>query len=178
MGRDVTAAIVSLLSAFIAVVGVIVGSLLTRRSESRQWLRDKQLQAYQDLFQQTSTFLMTINRAHRDQAGWDYDWSKWASALVTASLVAPTDVAVQIDRYGRSMNSLLDANADRRSTENPLTLEELEVLMDPISRAQVATVDAMRRSFGQEEPLVLPVGGVPVSTEFSREQQRRADTGS
>jgi hypothetical protein len=112
---------------------------------------------------------MTINRAHRDQTGWDYDWSKWSSALVAASLVAPARVAEGIDDYGRSMSSLLEANAERPSTENPLDLDELQTLMEPVARAQVAAVNEIRRSFGQDEPLALPIGGVPVHTAFNEE---------
>jgi hypothetical protein len=36
--------------ALVATVGVLVGGIVTRRAQDRQWLRDQQLVAYQELF--------------------------------------------------------------------------------------------------------------------------------
>src|SRR5215510_12742311 len=81
-------------------VGVILGGVRTRRAQDRHWLRDQQLVAYQDLLREYATFAMILKRAHWAKAGWDYDWAVWSAALTSASLVAPVEVAREIDKFG------------------------------------------------------------------------------
>lgn len=75
--------------ALFATVGVIVGGVVTRRAQNRQWLRDKQLAAYEELLGQYARFAMELKRADADRRPKDYDWAEWSAALVSASLVAP-----------------------------------------------------------------------------------------
>jgi hypothetical protein len=50
-----------------ATLGVVVGGAVTRRSQERHWLRDRQLTAYEELFGQYSRFMMELRRAHLDR---------------------------------------------------------------------------------------------------------------
>jgi hypothetical protein len=52
--------------ALFATVGVVVGDVVTRRAQDRQWLRDKQLGAYEELLRQYARFTMELKRAHAD----------------------------------------------------------------------------------------------------------------
>ena len=52
-----------------ATIGVVVGGIVARRAQDRQWLRDRQLAAYQELFSHYAKFTMEIGRAHADQRG-------------------------------------------------------------------------------------------------------------
>jgi hypothetical protein len=62
---DLTPALVTTLGgALSATLGVLVGGAVARRSQERHWLRDRQLQAYQELFSQYARFMMTLRRAH------------------------------------------------------------------------------------------------------------------
>ena len=91
-----------------ATVGVLVGGMVTRRAQDRQWLRDQQLVAYQELFSHYAKFTMELRRAHGDRRGWDYDWGEWNAALMRVSLIAPAEVATEIDDFGRAINAFLD----------------------------------------------------------------------
>jgi hypothetical protein len=143
-------------------VGVVAGALVTNRAQDRQWLRDQQLCAYQDLLAHYAQFSMVISRAHQGRRDWDYDWGGWSTALVSASLVAPDLVARNINDFGDAVQVLLDAAAARNSTKDPLTLEEIRRAFAPAFEAQVTLVNAMRESLGMHEPLTAPLGGTPV----------------
>jgi hypothetical protein len=145
-------------------IGVVAGALVTNRAQDRHWLRDRQLAAYRDLLGHYAHFAMEINRAHQDRRGWDYDWGGWSAALVSASLVAPDDVARCINDFGDAVQVLLDAAAARNSIEDPLTLDEIRRATSPGATAQVTLVNAMRKSLGMREPLTAPVGGAPVGS--------------
>jgi hypothetical protein len=141
-----------------ATVGVVVGGVVTRRGQDRHWLRDKQLDAYADMLRHYAQFTMEIKRAHADRRGWDYDWGEWSSALVTASLVAPVDVALEIGHFGKAIDSFLERVARNADTiSHPVTAEEFDQASEAPAQAQVALVNAIRRSLGNERG-ALPEG--------------------
>lgn len=108
--------------ALFATVGVIVGGVVTRRAQDRQWLRDKQLAAYEELLRQYARFAMELKRAHADRRP---KGAEWCAALVSASLVAPSDVAAAIDGFGRAIDPFLAVVAGD-PVEHPLAVEEFE----------------------------------------------------
>jgi hypothetical protein len=142
-----------------ATVGVVVGSLLTRHAEQRQWLLDRQLAAYADLLGHYARFTMTISRAHADRSGWDYDWGAWSASLVAASLVAPGRVAREIDAFGAAVGGFLTATGAYDSTTNPLTPEEFRAANARVQPAQARLVNAIRRSLGDRDDLGFTLGG-------------------
>jgi hypothetical protein len=146
--------------ALAATAGVVVGGMLARRAQDRHWLRDRQLVAYQDLLREYATFSMILRRAHLGRTPWDYDWGAWSTALMSASLVAPSAVAAEIDRFGRAVHGLLDATAGVDTTTTPLSQSDFEQVMIAPARAQLDLVNAMRRSMGrQQRPLSVWLGG-------------------
>ncbi|WP_435818569.1 hypothetical protein [Micromonospora lupini] len=143
-----------------ATVGVFVGGILTRQAQDRHWLRDRQLMAYQDLLREYATFSMIMRRAHLGRTGWDYDWAVWSAALMSASLVAPNTVATEIDRFGQAVQRFLDVTAGVDTTTAPLSQDQFEQAMVAPARAQLALVNAMRRSVGRNQaPLSTSLGG-------------------
>jgi hypothetical protein len=137
-----------------ATIGVIVGGMLTRRAQDQHWLRDKQLVAYQDLLREYATFSMILRRAHLGRTSGDYDWGPWSAALMSASLVAPVTVADQIDKFGQAVNGFLHATAGVDTTATPLTEDQFDRAMVAPARAQLALVNAMRRSLGRDQGLL------------------------
>ncbi|MEU8157301.1 hypothetical protein AB0B94_26890 [Micromonospora sp. NPDC048986] len=153
-------AVTTLGGALSATVGVLVGGMLTRRAQDRHWLRDRQLVAYQDLLREYATFSMILRRAHLGRTAWDYDWGAWSAALMSASLVAPTAVTAEIEKFGHAVQRLLDFAAAVDTTTAPLSQEQLEQAMVAPTRAQLALVNAMRRSVGRSQgPLSTWLGG-------------------
>ncbi|MFB7383304.1 hypothetical protein [Kitasatospora purpeofusca] len=144
-----------------ATVGVLVGGLVTRRGQDRQWSRDRQLLAYQELLSHYARFTMVIKRAHADRSGWDYDWAEWSAVLTRVSLVAPAEVAREVDRFGRAVDRFLDRVAREVDTVRaPLGEEEFLAAGAEVARAQTRLVNAMRRSLGGgRKALTFWIGG-------------------
>ncbi|MFI2364038.1 hypothetical protein [Promicromonospora sp. NPDC019610] len=141
-----------------ATLGVIVGGIVTQRAQDRHWLRDQQLDAYQELLSHYARFTMELRRAHGDQRGWDYDWSEWSAALLRSSLVAPADVAAEIDSFGRSIDSFLDQVARSHDPRlDPLSPEAFEQARRAPAQAQIRLVNAIRSSLSRDAK-GLPVG--------------------
>jgi hypothetical protein len=136
--------------ALFATVGVVVGGVVSRRAQDRQWLRDKQLAAYDELLSQYARFTMELKGAHYDRRPKHYDWAEWSAALVSASLVAPKAVAEAIDNFGRAIQPFLNAVAGRDSVKDPLTEEEFDRESQEPAKAQRAVVNAIRQSMGKD----------------------------
>jgi len=149
--------------ALAATIGVLVGGIVTHRAQDRQWLRDKQLIAYQELISHYAKFTMILSRAHAVRQGWDYDWSEWSAALTRASLVAPAPVAAEIDNFGKAIGVFLDQVARdpaRDPSRDPLSAEEFAQANRAPAQAQVQLVNAIRRSLSkQQKALPIWIGG-------------------
>ena len=121
--------------------------------------RGKQLAAYEELLRQYARFFVELKRAHADRRPKDYDWAEWSAALVSASLVAPSDVAVAIDGFGRAIDPFLALVAGN-TVEHPLTEEEFARASLEPAKAQLTLVNAIRRSRGKDQgPLPVWIGG-------------------
>ena len=142
-----------------ATVGVVAGAVLTRRAQDQHWLRDKQLAAYQELLRQYGTFAMILKRAHWAKAHWDYDWAVWSAALTSASLVAPKEVANEIDRFVRAIGTFLQQTSVDTRTD-ALSDDEFKQAMQAPAMAQLSLVNAIRRSLDKGQgALSLSLGG-------------------
>jgi hypothetical protein len=143
-----------------ATLGVLVGGMVTRRVQERHWLRDKQLRAYEELFSQYARFMMALRRAHLDRTPVDVDWGAWSVSLTSASLVAPLGVARAIDAFGSAVGVFLDAVSTRDPVANPVGEEVLTEASRPAATAQLALLNAIRRSMGRSlEELPFYLGG-------------------
>lgn len=144
-----------------ATIGVVVGGVVTRRAQDRQWLRDRQLAAYQELFSHYAKFTMEIGRAHADRRGWDYDWGEWSAVLTRVSLVAPRDVAGAIDQYGQAVDAFLEKVARRADPlKNPLSPDEFHAAHQEVDQAQIQLVNAIRRALSNDRTGILfKIGG-------------------
>ncbi|GAA2638361.1 hypothetical protein [Paractinoplanes durhamensis] len=134
--------------AFSATLGVVVGGAVTRRSQERHWLRDKQLKAYEELFAQYARFMMELRRAHLDRQPAHPDWAAWSVALTSASLVAPLSVATEIDGFGRAVGVFLKAVASRNPVDDPADEDALNAASRPAAAAHLVLLNAIRRSMG------------------------------
>lgn len=144
-----------------AALGVVVGGIVTRRAQDRQWLRDRQLVAYQELFSHYANFTMEIGRAHTDRRGWDYDWGAWSAALIRVSLVAPNDVATAIDEFGQAVDGFLEKVARQANPlESPLSPQEYHEAKQESAEAQIRLINVIRRSLGDDRHgLQFQIGG-------------------
>jgi hypothetical protein len=151
--------ITTIAGALAATIGVVVGGLVTRRSQDRHWLRDKQLAAYIELLGHYAQFTMVLKRAHVSRQRWDYEWGEWSAALVSASIVSPPKVATAIIDFAQAVNTFLD-RASVDTTEHALTMHEFEQASVAPAAAQLDLVNAIRRSLGRRQgALPEAIGG-------------------
>ncbi|RPF30083.1 hypothetical protein EDD96_6642 [Streptomyces sp. Ag109_G2-6] len=104
---------------------------------------------------------MVIKRAHADRRGWDYDWAEWSAVLTRVSLIAPAEVAGEVDSFGQSVDRFLDRVArEVDPVRTPLGEEELREAGAQVAQAQMRLVNAMRRSLGgRRKALTFWIGG-------------------
>ncbi|GIF17800.1 hypothetical protein BJ973_009235 [Actinoplanes tereljensis] len=160
-----------------ATLGVLVGGVVTRRAQERHWVRDKQLQAYQELFGQYARFMMELRRAHLDRRPHNADWAAWSVALTSASLVAPLTVATAIDGFGRAVGVFLDAVSTRNPVTNPVDEKGLTEASRPAAEAHLLLLNAIRLSLGRTfEELPFYLGGTLGSHELGRDPARNGPT--
>jgi hypothetical protein len=108
---------------------------------------------------QYATFAMVLRRAHLGRTGWDYDWAVWSAALTSASLVAPVEVADEIDAFGSAVGTFLQ-KAGVDTLTDALSLDEFEQAMLAPAVAQISLVNAIRRSLDKDQrPLSMWIGG-------------------
>ncbi|WP_192583118.1 hypothetical protein [Streptomyces albicerus] len=142
---------------------MLAGGIVTRRAQNRHWIRDQQLAVCQELFIHYAKFTMELSRAHADRRGWDYDWS---AALRRVSLIAPTEVATEIDDFGSAINSFLDqaARGECNPLHNPLNSQEFERARQVPAQAQVRLVNAIRRSLSKDHKgFPFEIGGYGIA---------------
>ncbi|MGW1749644.1 hypothetical protein ACWCRD_29365 [Streptomyces sp. NPDC002092] len=104
---------------------------------------------------------MILKRAHADRSGWDYDWGEWSAVLTRASLVADEAVALEIDIFGKTVETYLGRVARGSDpARDPLTDEEFLQAGAEAAQAQVRLVNAMRRSLRRKQKdLPFWIGG-------------------
>jgi hypothetical protein len=144
-----------------AAIGVVIGGIVTRHAQDRQWLRDRQLASYQELFSHYAKFTMEIGRAHADLRGWDYDWGEWSAVLTRVGLVAPRDVAAAIDQFGQAVDVFLEQVARQADPlKNPLSPEEFHAAHQEVAPAQIQLVNTIRRSLSNDRKgIPFKIGG-------------------
>jgi hypothetical protein len=79
------------------LLGVFVGSVLSNRSQQRQWSRDRQADACAQVLRESSSVLIELNRMTREpiqpaadgiRVPTSMDWKAWNEALAMIVLVA------------------------------------------------------------------------------------------
>jgi hypothetical protein len=85
--------------ALVTLVGVVTGGVIASRSQRRQWLRDKQIDACAVVVQESTTIQLALRRQWRHQE--PPDWTAWNQALAMILLVGTPGMraaAKQMDR--------------------------------------------------------------------------------
>ena len=127
------------------LIGAFVGGWLTRRGEDRKWFREKQLEAYKDLFRHYLSVRIMLRRANIDRKSYDYDWAAWGASSLFARLMAPPTVAVAIEKFHTKFDVYL-RQAARDTEKDPLSGDELEKHEDQLKAAEDELFSVIERS--------------------------------
>jgi hypothetical protein len=93
--------VASTLAATVAgLIGILVGAIVSGRSQRLQWSRDTQLIACSELLRSYSSVYAGLSHACRHNGQPNIDWTEWNQCLAALSLVSiPTvmDAALAVD---------------------------------------------------------------------------------
>ena len=80
------------------LIGVFVGSLLTRKTQQRQWLLDYQAQASSTFLREYQKVSRAMRKSFESNSLPDLDWRPWNEAVTILSLVADQKVVLVTQR--------------------------------------------------------------------------------
>lgn len=140
-----------------AILGVVVGGMVTRKAQSEQWLRDAQMATYAKFLQAYAHVEEELRTAYFSSLPVDVDWASYSAALTSLSLVAGTELSNSARELAEAMaayGEFVQANAP--------DLDKERALRQRLAEAQVVFVNTARGSLGlQNLPVPWPLGGPP-----------------
>jgi hypothetical protein len=134
-----TAILTTLLGGFLAIAGGLVGIALGDRRERSRWLRDSQWQASTNLLSALQLLIRRmINVSYLDEkeshdpasavvASFSEATVAWNSALYSALLITPPEVAAEIPQLDREVDRLLDLAVSRRWKRGEFRKERIKL---------------------------------------------------
>lgn len=158
----------------VTLLGVILGSLLTRRAQIQHWSRDRQIDACASVLRESTAIqlefrkLRLLDSRSRDKG--TIDWVPWNQALALISLVgseAIVDAAMELDRTTWLAGRRVDAGLARSSGA-------WAALRDEVERDRLIFINTARSELIRSDmPLARLIGRPPLSELLEIEQTRR-----
>lgn len=139
------------------ILGILVGELVGRRGQDRQWARDAQTAAYVKFLQAFAATEIELREAYTAERPNAADWESFNKSLLELSLVATPEVSTAARRITTAIGEL--AGLVHRE---PKRAQEYQRVHSEMSQGQLAFVNAARRSLGgSRDPLDWQMGGPP-----------------
>lgn len=143
-----------------AVVGVLVGGLVSRRGQNLVWLRDTQAAACAAVLREFAHVEVELRSAYYSRRTPRVDWAPWGASLAGLSLICSPEVS---DKAGDLTEVMAAFETFVNGSPDPDD-EGLANMSDRIVAAQMAFVNAARRSLdSRQKPLTRQLGGPPTT---------------
>jgi hypothetical protein len=140
------------------VVGVLVGGFVGYRNQDRHWLKNTQAAAYAAVLREYTRIEFELRSAYYRDEPPSVDWAPWSAALASLSLVASPEVADTTHRFSSAMREFDQFVLGGKRVEDA----ELQRISSLLAEAQMAFVNAARRSLNRtQQPLTPQLGGPP-----------------
>lgn len=139
-----------------ALAGVAAGTMLTGRSQTRQWFRDEQVRACADILRESTKILLDYEVASRKHRKQQVDWVPWNEALAVISIVGDQDIvdaAIRIDASFWPTSSRIDSL--------DVGDEEWIALRDHIESLRLDFINTSRRVLGRSGAPLQRILGRP-----------------
>lgn len=138
------------------LLGVVVGGLLGRRTQSRQWLTDTKATSYAAVLREFTRVEFALRIAYADRRPAEVEWAAWSEALTSLSLVAEDEVVVAADALARAVADV--SGAAHQEPRGPQA--QWRAALGRLADAQLGFVNAARRSLdSRQPPAVARLGG-------------------
>jgi len=144
--------------AAVTLLGVIVGGFVTRRSEQRQWARDRQIDACATVVQESTRMqLALLERWKRRQRP---DWTVWNQALAMLWLVGTHEVIAE----AKAMDRLFWLSSIRIKG-GQMSEDAWAADRDEMEAARLRFINAARRAIVTRSAVLsdVPVARPPLS---------------
>ena len=131
------------------LLGVLLGAILTGRSQDSSWTRDRQLEAYAALIREGTRAQVGLrnefkHRSHR------VDWMPWNEALAMISLVGSPDLVQLSQEMDAAMWRASTAVACGRVT----TDEEWDEFREALELTRLTFINAARRDIAKDATVI------------------------
>lgn len=140
--------------AAVTLVGVAAGGFIAGRSQTRQWIRDKQIGACTAIIEESTRIQLALLRQQR--TGRKVDWTAWNQALAVIWLVGVRDI---IDAAG-TMDRVFWADGTRIKVGQITCDDAWAEARDRMESARLSFINAARQSLVR---FLVPVTDLPVA---------------
>jgi hypothetical protein len=155
--------------AAVTLLGVATGGFIAGRSQTRQWIRDKQISACTTLIEESTRMQLALQRQQRH--GRKADWTAWNQALAVIWLIGVPDV---IDAAA-AMDRVFWTDGTRIKTGQITDDDAWAVARGRMESARLAFINAARRNTVRS---LVPVTDLPVARPSLSELIRLSQPGS
>jgi hypothetical protein len=153
-----------------AILGVVVGGMVTRRAQNEQWLRDTQTETYAKFLQAYARVEEQLRSSYFMEQSANVDWSSYSASLTSLSLIASEDVSAIAAKLAEAMANY----AEFIETREPHTDKE-RALRQTLAQTQIMFVNAARQTLGLRQlPVPWPLGGPPPDRPVPRDPRSNA----
>ncbi|MFE0172277.1 hypothetical protein ACFWZ2_08150 [Streptomyces sp. NPDC059002] len=129
------------------LLGVVAGGLLGRRTQTRHWLTDTKATAYAAVLREYTRVEFGLRLAYFDRRPAEVDWAAWSEALTSLSLIAEDEVIMAANDLAQAI-AVVGEHAHRGTQDS----EQWQRLQTRLAEAQLAFVNAARRSLDRKQP--------------------------
>jgi hypothetical protein len=140
--------------AAVTLLGVAAGGFIAGRSQTRQWIRDKQIGACTAIIEESTQMQLALLRQQRH--GHEPDWTAWNQALAVTWLVGIPEV---IDAAAK-MDRAFWINGTRIKTGQVSDDDAWALARDQMESARLDFINAARRNIVR---YLVPVTDLPVA---------------
>ena len=139
-----------------ALVGGVLGGIISRRHESGRWSRDRRMEAYADLIRSYADVYNQIADLDDQGRRGKPDWADWTRCLAVVYMVAETGVARQARQIDIAFYDLTINAGDRR-----IARPDWVGLRNALEREVLAFVNIARNELGALGPALPALWGRP-----------------
>ena len=147
------------------VLGVLLGAILTGRSQNTSWIRDRQVEAYAAIIRESTRAQLGLRnqlqrRVHR------VDWMPWNEALAMVSLVGSSDLV----RLAQEMDAAFWRASRAVTYAEEISEQQWIDLRNPLEQTRLAFLNVARQIIAKEMSMVERVVSRPSLADLRRER--------
>ena len=131
------------------VLGVILGAILTNRSQDSSWTRDRQLEAYSAIIRESTRAQLQLRNQLKQRVP-RVDWMPWNEALALIGLLGTPELV----RLAQAMDRAFWQASSAVNSGKPVSEESWIRLREPLEATRLAFLNAARRTISKDAVVI------------------------